>query len=156
MEFSTARVDEGYRITLPVSICKQIAWITDKAFHNAYLILLNAGRARLVPITEANDETRIQLLRRAGAKVDAPSAALEFEDDRYVGLALRLLPIELKPRDPGWRFVIPKEAATVMDLKAKQSDVALLVVQSYIEIWTISQLRSAVSPPLDELVGELS
>src|ERR1019366_8244456 len=107
------------------------------------------GRCRLLSSTDVEDDATCQILR---ATVDAETiqptvAASEFRDEASVALGLRLLPIEITPRGPGWRLTIPKTLAAIMQIRPKESSVALLIAQPHIEIWTMETLRGAVDMP---------
>ncbi len=112
------------------------------------------GRCRLLSSTEVDKEADFQSLRaRIDAELNAPSTdPLEFSDEVSVGLALRLMSVQIKPPDPAWRLTLPKPIASIMQIRPGESDVAALFLQGHIELWTIETLRSAVTPPLTEII----
>lgn len=147
-------VDESYRITLPLSLSKRTSWISGEQSHGGWLLLGSAGRCRLLSGAEADTDPDLQSL---GTKIALELGVqstnlLEFQDEVAAALALRLVPVEIKPRGPGWRFALPRTIAAIMQIRPKESDVVALFLQGHIEVWTIETLRSAVTPQLTQII----
>jgi len=147
-------VDKHYRIVLPQTLLQQVGWITGKQPHDGWLLIGSPGRCRLLSATEVDSDANFQSLRaRIAAELNAPSTnALEFHDEVSVALALRLVSVQITPPGPGWRLTLPKPIATIMQIRPGESDVAALVLQDHIELWTIETLRSSVATPLTQII----
>src|ERR1039458_170522 len=105
MECTIVKVDQDNRILLPQGLLRHAKWITGNEPLSAWLLVGSPGRCRLLSSTDVEDDATCQILR---ATVDAETiqptvAASEFRDEASVALGLRLLPIEITPRGPGWR-----------------------------------------------------
>lgn len=87
------------------------------------------------------------------AELNAPSIGLfEFQNEVLAALPLRLTMVEIMPRGTGWRLTLPKSVAAIMQIRAKESDIAVLLLHGHIELWTIETLRSSVTTPLSEII----
>jgi hypothetical protein len=148
-------VEASYRVRLPQPLCTRVGWIAGEQPIEAWLLVANAGRCRLLSEAEFNENADLRLLRaRIVSETTALSTrSLEFRDEVSVALAQRLLAIQITPHETsGWRFTLPRVLAAIMRVSPKQSDLAALFVQEHIEIWTIDALTSAVSGTLTEIV----
>jgi len=93
------------------------------------------------------------LQTRIGAELSAPSTnSLEFHDEVSVALGLRLVPIQISPPAPGWRLMLPRTIAAIMQIRPGESELGALFVQGHIELWTVEELRSAVTHALTEII----
>ena len=95
------------------------------------------------------------LSRRAAvdAEIDQPvGSAIDFRDDALVALSMRLFQIEITPPGPGWRLTLPRALAAIMQIRPKESSVALLLFPKHIEIWTLEALRASVDTPFAEVI----
>jgi hypothetical protein len=131
-----------------------VGWITGDRPVSAWLLLGSPGRCRLLSESEVDaDHDLLSLRERITAEISASIATLiEFHDEVSTALALRLLPVQMTPPKPGWRITLPREIAAIMRVRPGESDLAALFTQNHIELWTIEVLRSAVSPPLTEIL----
>jgi len=147
-------VDESCRVTLPLSLSKRTGWISGEQSHNGWLLMGNSGRCRLFSAVEVDSDPDLQSLRaRISAELGASNRnSLEFQDEVFAALVLRLSPVEVKPRGPGWRVALPRHIAAIMQIRPNESEVAALFLQGHIELWTIETLRSAVAPPLTRIL----
>lgn len=154
MEPHVLSVGRDLRIKLPQSVLPQVEWIAGKEPVNGWLLLGGPGRCRLLSATEVDSNSNFQNLRaRIALELNAPSTdALEFRDEVSVALTVRLMPIRITPPDPGWRLALPTAMAAIMKIRAGESELVALFIQSHIELWTIETLRSAVTPPLTEIL----
>lgn len=148
------RVDKYYRTMLPQSLVRRVGWVTADQSHNGWLLMGSPSRCRLLSATEVDNNPKFQSLRaRITAELNAPiTDALEFSDEVAVALALRLVPVEVTPPEPGWRLTLPKPVAAIMQIRPGESDVAALLVQGHIEFWTMELLRSSVTTPLSQII----
>lgn len=153
LEFCIVRVDDSYRITLPKPFCNRVGWIGGDKPHNAWLLVADPGRCRLLSEVEVEGDPSFQsLLDRIPAELKAINTnPLEFQDAASVALAFRLLPVEIMPRGSGWRLALPDPLAAVMEVRLKETDVAAMLLGDHIEIWTIETLRSSLAVPLTRL-----
>jgi hypothetical protein len=112
------------------------------------------GRCRLHSGAEVDNDTNFQSLRaRIDAELNAPSTnALDFSDEVSVALALRLVSVQITPPEPGWRLMLPRSIATIMQIRPGESDIAAVFLQGHIELWTIETLRSSVTTPLTQII----
>jgi hypothetical protein len=100
-----------------------------------------------------NDASCRSLRATIDAELDRLTGSLlEFRDEASVALSLRLQPIEITPPGPGWRLTLPRALAAIMQIRPKESSVALLLFQEHIEIWTLETLRTSLAAPLAEII----
>jgi hypothetical protein len=153
-ESTTISVGKDLRVKLPQSFLPRVEWITGKQPLDAWLLVANAGRCRLISAAEVENDRNLQNLHaRILAEIGAPTAsAIEFHDEVSLALGLRLLPVEISPPDPGWRLMLPRILAAIMLIRPGESELGALLVQGHIEFWTVEELRSAVSPSLTQIL----
>jgi hypothetical protein len=154
LEHSILRVEASYRIRLAVPLVSRVKWISGDQPIEAYLLVGSPGRCRLLSAPEVKDDPRLKSLQaRIAAEIDAPLPdSLTFHDDMSVALALRLLPVRITGGEPAWRLTLPRVLAALMEITPGKTDIAALVFQAHIELWTIETLTSAMSVPLTELI----
>jgi hypothetical protein len=154
LECIILRVGDSYRVTLPQPFAKRVGWITGDQSHKGWMLVGGPGRCRLLSAAEVDNDPNLQSLRnRIAAEVAAPNPdSLEFQDETLAGLALRLVPVEIKPRPPGWRLALPTPIAAIMQIRPQESDVAAVFLQDHIEFWTIGTLRASVTTPLTQII----
>jgi hypothetical protein len=113
------------------------------------------GRYRLLSVGDVEANPNLKALR---AKLSEQSNEttkndpLEFEDETSATLPLRLASVQLSPPRPGWRLTLPRAITTVMGVLPGEDEVALLISNGHIEIWTIEKLKSALRIPLADIV----
>jgi hypothetical protein len=148
------RVEKSYRIALPHSMLEEAGWVPADQRCRGWLLIGSPGRCRLLSVSEVDSDPDLQSIRARIADVHTESgnSLLEFQDEAAVALAFRLVAVEIAPPKPAWRLVLPKPVAAIMHLRPGESDVAVLVIQGHIEIWTIEALRAAVDIPLNEVL----
>jgi hypothetical protein len=99
-----------------------------------------------------NDTDLKSLRAQIAAELNIPtSTALDFRNEASATLPLRLLAVQITPPDPGWRLTLPRPVATIMGVRPGESELAGLLIQNHIEIWTIETLRSAMNIPLHQI-----
>lgn len=154
LEYNTVKVDRYYRILLRQSLVRQLPWLKGEGAIEAWLLVGNSSRCRLLSSYEVKNDSRLRELRaRIEAEVNLTSTdALEFHDESLVALPLRLLPIQVTPPDPGWRLTLPRPVAAVMKITPGVSEVAAILLRGHVELWTIELLASAMSTPLADLI----
>src|SRR5271157_877551 len=155
LEYNILHVEASYRVRLPAALLRQAGWAAPRDVPlDGWLLVGSAGRCRLLSISEIESDHDLQALQaRIASELDATSPnALAFHDENSVALALRLLPIQITPPEPGWRLTIPRVVAAVMQIRPGESDIAALLFQGHIELWTIQTLASAMSAPLAEII----
>jgi hypothetical protein len=154
LEFSVLRVEDSYRVRLPQPLLRRVSWIKGDKPIPGWLLLANPGRCRLLAAAEVDEDSSLRLLReRITAESRIPfTSALEFRDQVSMALAVRLLPIQITPPDPGWRLTLPRPIAAIMQVRPGESELAAGFIQNHIEFWTMETLRSAVSTPLADLL----
>lgn len=132
----------------------QVGWISGNETLNGRMLLGGSGRARLLSPSEVDEDAGLQLLQaRINAELSTPSISpLEFQDEVSIALALRLVSVHITPPPPGWRLTLPRPVAAIMQIRAGESEVAALFVQSHIEFWTIEMLRSSINIPLNQFI----
>lgn len=154
MECTVLKVDQDYRIFLPQAILRRVGWILGDAPLSGWLLMGGPGRCRLLSSAEVDSDASCRSLQVAiGEELELPAdGVLEFRDEASVVLGLRLQPVEITPRGPGWRLTLPRVLAAIMQLRPKESSVALLFFQEHIEIWTLETLRASLTVPLSEFI----
>jgi len=132
----------------------RVIWIKGAEPIQAWLLLGGIGRCRLLAPQEVEADPRCRSLRLRNETEEAPIAGhiSEFEDDASAILGLRLLDVEITPRGPGWRLTLPKILIAIMQIRPKESTVALLLSHGHIEIWSMDALRTSVAIPISELI----
>ena len=135
-------------------LLKKAGWIVDSQAQECWLLVGSPGRCRLLSGNEVDTDPNLRSLQASiDSEVKTPNSnALEFRDDTLLALGLRLLRIEITPPGPGWRITLPKPLAAIMQIRPKESEVALLFIQGHIEIWNMENLRKSVTTPLTEIV----
>ena len=154
MECTVLKVDQDYRIILPLARLRRAGWAPGSEPLKGWLLIGGPGRCRLLSSAEFESDPGCLSLRAAiDAEPDRPAGSLiEFRDEASVVLGLRLQPVEIAPPGPGWRLPLPRSLAAIMEIRPKESSVALLFIQDHIEIWTLETLRASVSTPLTEII----
>ncbi|MGA7505993.1 MAG: hypothetical protein WA252_18105 [Candidatus Sulfotelmatobacter sp.] len=153
-EASIIRVESSYRLRLPQALCKRLNWLVDGPAR-AWLLVGTPGRCRMLPSAEvdASPELRALAARIAEQASDRSSSIVEFHDEASVGLTQRLVEIQMtKHTTSGWRFTLPRVVAAIMQLRPEASELAVLLVQGRVELWTLETLRAAVSQPLPDIL----
>lgn len=119
-----------------------------------WLLIGSADRCRILSTDEFSSDFELQKLQASiTEEINTSSdSVFDFRAASLVALPLRLVPIELKPYGPRWRFVIPQIVAVAMKIHATESDVAALFLDEHIELWTIEMLRTAFDRPLSQLL----
>jgi hypothetical protein len=147
-------VDESYRIILPQPLLSQVHWITGSQPINAWLLIGNAGRCRVLSAAELETDPDLQSLQSRIVDELTPSGSglLEFRDAISATLPLRLIPIKIKRHGPRWRLALPRHVAAMMQLRPQESDIAALFLDEHIELWTIETLKAAVNTPLTQII----
>lgn len=146
------RVDRSYRLVLPVSLLKQVAWITGDEL-DAWLVMGSSKRCRLLSVTEFEADPTIRAVReRIEESSAAPVSPLEFPDLEVDALTYRLIQVRIAPPGPGRRLSIPKTMAVIMNIIPGETDIALRLLHGYIELWTVDALRSAADAPFSRLI----
>jgi hypothetical protein len=153
-ELHILSVDESYRVTLPKTLCDRANWQTGDQSLNVWLLLGGPGRCRLLSGPEVENQPTVQsLLQRISIEIDTLGAnPLEFRNEASAALPLRLVHVEALPRGSGWRLALPRPIAAIMQIKAKEGELAAMIRQGYIELWTLQALRSAIEPLLTEIL----
>jgi hypothetical protein len=153
-EYNILRVEASYRIRLPAPLLRRAGWLAGDQPLDGWLLVGSPGRCRLLSVSEVENDANFQaLLARISAELGTASTnSLAFHDEPSVALALRLLPIQITPPEPGWRLTLPRPIAAVMQITPGKSDIAALVFQGHIELWTIETLTFAMSTPLSEFI----
>ncbi len=71
--------------------------------------------------------------------------------------ALAVLAGRLKERDlihtlSGWKLTLPRSIIALWRISSESNDVAIVVSDGYIEIWSIVELAAAYDVPLERLL----
>jgi DNA-binding transcriptional regulator/RsmH inhibitor MraZ len=153
MECTILKVDEDYRILLPQSLLKRAGWTVGEEPLKGWLLVGGLGKFRLLSSAAFERDPGCRSLLATIAEIGQPTGSLiEFRDEASVVLGLRLEPVEITPRGPGWRLTLPRALAAIMQIRSKESSVALLLLQEQIEIWTLETLRASMTVPLSEFI----
>lgn len=150
-----AKIESG-RVRLPSDVAQQISWLADGETVDAWLVLLELGRYRLVSHRQAEQDNKVgPTLRRLAAPSNGTVTedASEFESAPLAALACRLIPTVVSSRGPGWRITLPKEVITLVPPSEDRSQVFLLFSVGFLEIWFPDTLRRALSTPLGEALA---
>lgn len=154
MECTIVKVQKDYRIFLPEPYLAGTGWTLGDEPLKGWLLVAGPGRCRLLSSAEFDGDPACKsLLSAIDAEIDRPADnAVELRDAESVALGLRLIPIEISPPGPGWRLTLPKTLAAIMEIRPKESSVALLSFRQHLEIWTLETLRASIAVPLAEII----
>ena len=147
-------VDRAGRLVIPRALCDLVGWISGSEQLGGWLLMSSPGRYRLLSAAETEGDPDLARMgaRIAGKAAKTEGTMLDFEDDASAVLGFRLMAIQLSPPPPGWRLTLPGAIAKLMHVRSAESEVALLVSDGHIEIWSLENLRSALSAPPSEIV----
>jgi hypothetical protein len=150
---TTVSVDRSGRIVIPQSWCAYAGWIHGTDPLNAWLLMGELGRYRLLSDADVEAHSTLRGLRAkiSESNETTKSDLIEFEDEAFATLPLRLASVQLSPPRPGWRLTLPRAITTVMDVRPGEDEVALLISKGHIEIWAIEKLKSALRTPLADI-----
>jgi hypothetical protein len=154
MNCAILKVDQNHRVFLPETDLKGAGWVLGDVPLRGWLLVGGPGRCRLLSSAEFDGDPSCLSLRAAiDAAIGNPvKNAIEFPDEASAALSLRLFAIEVAPPGPGWRLTLPRPLAAIMQIRPKESSVALLHFQKYLEIWTLEALRASLAVPLAEMI----
>jgi hypothetical protein len=152
MDCSVVKIDQSYRLVLPQALSKSIGWLRGDDAVRGWLLLGGPGRCRLLSEAEAESDASCRFLRSIPDAGKSQNLA-EFDDAATEALGLRLHGVEISPPGPGWRLTLPRTLAAIMQIQPKES-IALLTLHERVEIWTIGELRAAVTTPLSDVIHE--
>lgn len=153
VECLVVAVDKSYRITLPQPFVQRVGWIAGGQPVEAWVLLGNRGRSRLLSSAEAINDPDVQALQEKIAETSVQNLSLlEFQDEDLAVLPLRLLQVQIRRRGQGWRLALPTPIAAIMQIRPAKRGIAALFLQGHIEFWAMEALRAAGSKPLTEIV----
>jgi hypothetical protein len=149
-------VDKSGRVVIPQPFCDKVGWITGGSPIEAWLLMGEMGRLRLLSQEEVSGDPEIASIRsQISATADeTKGGVLDFEDAPLVALAVRLVDTLLSPPPPGWRLTLPKVLLDILQISRAESQVVMTMSKGYIELWTTEVWNAAVSTPLDQIVHE--
>jgi hypothetical protein len=151
-----ARSDASNRIDLPKNFSACIPWIRGQEKIPAWLLLLSAGRFRLLSDEEVKNDPQLGPVRSlisegASAITDEHTSEPTFSEEvGRAALVARLLPTEVFPHGQGWRITFPKAFRVFAPDDCDKRDFMILFsLEGYGEIWYTNVLRKAAVLPLD-------
>lgn len=153
MEYALAKVEKDYRIHIPKALLSNVGWGPDDGA-GACVLLGSSGRCRLLAGGKLQNDPDCQKLQQ---EIDAASeepltSLLDFRDESRTVLPLRLLPVDVAPHGANYRMTLPKLLTSIFQVRPGEESVAVLVNQGHIEIWSFEALRTAITPPLQQLL----
>jgi hypothetical protein len=146
-DFAVAEL-EGERINLPIRFVRQAKLDADDAEHiERLLLVICPGRYRL--LTESSEDVdRIRVLIE---EMGVPGEVLdETQTNIRASVRSRLILCSITRPRPSWRIHVPKVAIQLAP--GERSQVFLLIVRGYVELWFPDTLRQVVSVPISELL----
>jgi len=152
-DFAVVKFD-GDRIPLPSRFI-EVAHFVDSDAINCWLLVVTAGRYRLVPKLPSPPSPTSSFMRilREREELGAAGDLLDSTgSNEHAGIRARLIPTMASPLGTTWRVIIPKEAKMLVPASEDRSFVFVLVVAGFIEFWFPETLRRAVSVPIAELL----
>ena len=144
-------VDVNNRMVLPKHITDRIGWLDGPKPIKAWLLLISAGRYRLLPDEAVQDDPKLEPLRFLilEGKPGAVAEPTYARDPNIAALVARMLPITITPPKPAWRFSKPKSMEIFASTASDAGDFTMfLSVEGYWEIWQTGALKLAISVPL--------
>lgn len=138
------------RIAVPKHFSEHVPWMTGSTTVQAWILLLTAGRYRVLSDEQVQNDPYLQpirLLILEGTPVveTAPSTA---EEPERVAVIAKLVPVSIappEPQGPGWRISLPKALEEFVPQGCNPKALSILFsLEGYLEIWYTEVLRRAV------------
>jgi len=144
-----ANVD-GQRVRLPPDFAKLagVNEVTPESPIDCWLLVLKPGRFKLLRHSpEVSEGAVVAILRRQEALAVEDS---DSESDEEIALRARLFSCSVRWHEKGPRLNLPKE---IFQLGiGERSQIYLMKVAGYVELWFPDNLQRAVSVPLSEVL----
>jgi hypothetical protein len=143
-------IDVNNRIVLPKHMTDRIGWLGGSGPAKAWLLLISAGRYRLLSDEAVQADPRLEPLRFliVEGKPEILEEPTYAKEPNTAALVARLVPISITPPKPAWRFSKPKFMEIFAPTDCDPNDFTVfLSVEGYWEIWHTDKLQSAVSVP---------
>jgi hypothetical protein len=146
-------MDSG-RVGIPEHFAEATGWIQGTEEIGVFLVMLSAGRYRVISATEADQDPDIVALkgRLESSSREANSSPLDFEDNSIATLTARFVSTDLSASGTEWRLSLPPLVTHILRIEPKAGNALLLMAGRYIEIWDIEVYRSSFGKALDEII----
>jgi len=144
--------DEYDRVTVPPHLSRCIPWMQGTATLSAWVLLIAAGRYRLLSDEEVERHPQLEPLRSLVLE-GKPAVATEptsANSSAEASKAARLIPTKIAPFKAGWRISFPDAFRVFRPRDCDPRAFSILIsFQGYLELWYTDALRQQVFLPLD-------
>jgi hypothetical protein len=145
------------RIAIPRNLCGAVNWLTGTDPLQAWLLLVQEGRHRLLSDEQVQKDPMLEPIRMLvlEGRSASPSEPTFAEEPMRATLVARLVPTTIShQKGDGWRISFPKAlevfAPGAIDLRAFS---ILVSLEGYLEIWYTDVLRKFGVQPLRSRPG---
>lgn len=150
-------MDMARRIRLPEECAGQLDWLQKKVAVDAWLLVIELGRCRLLSDKQARESPRLGVVAERLLSQPRPDPEIEpfqAEDSSSAALGARILRVRLSPLGPGWRLTLPKDPVGLFGRPAQNTHntVYLLFSDGYLEIWSVEHLIESMQVPLNQVI----
>jgi hypothetical protein len=145
-------IADGFdRLALPKQLSSRIPWLSGDQPLKAWLVLISAGRYRLLSDDQVGENPHFESLRSLimGTSAGGASDPAIAQEDARSALTARLLSVVVSPPKPAWRVSLPKAIKIFEPPNCDTNDFTiLLAADGHWEIWYTDVLRAAAFLPL--------
>jgi hypothetical protein len=144
--------DEYDRITVPLYLSRCLHWMQGADSFSAWLLLIAAGRYRLLSDEEVAGHPQLEPIRSIILEGKPPVASepTSANSSSEASKAARLVPAKIAPFKTGWRISFPEALRVFCPRDCDPRAFSILIsLQGYLELWYTDVLRREASLPLD-------
>lgn len=151
-EPSIRSVDRSGRVVLPADLCSAIGWISGEGPVGCWLLVQTHRRLRLLSRQDVEADSLSRHLREMVAVTENKVPPLDLGESALAVLAGQLKERDLIHTSSGWKLTLPRSIIALWRISSESNDVAIVVSDGYIEIWSIVELAAAYDVPLERLL----
>lgn len=154
-EPSIKSVGSDGRVIIPQDLCNAVQWIAGSQPIKAWLLLGRFGRHRLLSPQDVASSPDIEELRSkiSALESDRARSPLVFNDNENATIGSRLFEVDLRwSVAHGWRLTLPSITINLWRIERGNNNVAFLLSQGYIEIWSMETLQAAFNVSLSDML----
>jgi hypothetical protein len=141
----------GQRVRLPADFAEMAGLSGTGSAVNCWLFVRKAGRFQLRKQSPRPTEGPIAEVLERLDEIASEDPFDATEDNEQAAIRARLIPCVVSGPRSGPRIYLPKEALQLAT--GDRSQVYLINVSGFVELWFPETLRAAVSVPISEVLG---